>query len=53
MFPPEIIAPKILVVFLAGFDDAIERFHAETLRIAQLAAQILVFNSAPEPPQTA
>src|ERR1700733_8235176 len=48
--PLEIIATKILVVFLAAADDIIQRVHAEFFRLAQFAAQFLVFNSATQRP---
>ena len=48
--PLEIIAPEILVVFLAGFDDVVQRLHAEFFRVAQFLAQFLVFDAAPQRP---
>ena len=48
--PAEVIPAEILVVFLAGFDEVIQRFHPEILRLAQFAAQLLVFDAAPQRP---
>src|ERR1019366_2077212 len=48
--PLKIIAPEILVKFLARFNDALQRFHAELLRLLQFTAQFPVFDSAPQRP---
>ena len=48
--PLEIIAAEILIVFLAGFDDVIQRFQAEFFRLAQFAAQFPVLNAAAQRP---
>ena len=48
--PLEIIAPEILVEFLARLDDGVQCFHAKLSGFLQFAAQLAVFNSAPQRP---
>src|ERR1017187_2398209 len=48
--PLEIIAPEILVKFLARLDDALQRFQAEQFRLLEFAAQFAVLDAAPQRP---